>query len=819
MTSFFKVSINNRKFQIVFFFMLFFIVNVYSQKKDYNSIVLRDSLYSIEVQTLDLGQFTFDELAKMKIIVSSESELDFEKWRLPTIQEFYFMHKNMNLIPNLKIGNYWSCDRDSYFYPSRASLDISKDLLFNFNSGLKHNNYGKTRSGEKFYVRLVRKSSFKLWMPSSSNLIAEGGSGIVSLKYKPENYTGQAVDYYQNGQIRARINYLNGDYNGPYYRYYPSGQIEIVSSFIRGEENGTHFSFWSNGKIRKKGLFKNGKWDGKWEYFHQNGQLEYSIIYENGKISNKEYKKFRENGTCYYALTNYIDEKNYSEQFYFNNGQIEQNIVYENGKILSSDFFYDNGELLYNDVWQNGTIKSFWKKASPINEYVYTKNGRYGLRDSSGIEITNANFDSIGFFNSDNIAIFSSDKKYGLIDCHGKVVLDSRYQNIAFDTLNKHGISYLAKENDKFGLFDNKGKLLLPVIYDEIYSLGSKFNSSITKYFVRQGSKSGIIDNSGKIIIPAIYESISSIDTFYLVKQNSLFGLFNGKGVSLLPIKYSSISKFSNSLFLVKTNKYGLITAENKFLLQQVYDSIGLILNYGYLVKQNGLFGIISNSGLTIIPIKFKKIQLSSYGNIPFREVNVAYCLSGNRVQTYSLSNGRLYVGEDRIMKSDIIPEDLFSNSIKDVSCKFSVKLPVTTWKVIDNREPCDWCQNKYRKYSVNNTKRLLYEKRYSSSIYLSDLLQTHFDATNADEEHREFDRSRENKILYDLYGTPSDYEGMALAFGVGMRPVAIGLSKLFGSVFGKDIDLPELKYGEIPRYTEISKFCSDKCEWDSRRR
>ena len=70
MTSFFKVSINNRKFQIVFFFMLFFIVNVYSQKKDYNSIVLRDSLYSIEVQTLDLGQFTFDELAKMKIIVS-----------------------------------------------------------------------------------------------------------------------------------------------------------------------------------------------------------------------------------------------------------------------------------------------------------------------------------------------------------------------------------------------------------------------------------------------------------------------------------------------------------------------------------------------------------------------------------------------------------------------------------------------------------------------------------------------------------------------------------------------------------------------------
>ncbi len=821
LTNLFIHFIRYRKFQLVLFLIISFTKNIYSQNIRNSSILLRDSLYSLEVQPLDLGQFTFDEIKKMGLSSSNETELNFEKWRLPTIEEFYFMYKNMNLIPDLTSGNYWSCDMSSFDYSNNESKTfkyITKDWLFNFKSGLKHSNYGKTRSGEKFYVRLVRKSSFKLWEPYSSNLIANGNSGIVSLKYLPENYNGQAVDYYQTGQIKKRINYLNGEKDRFYYLYFPNGQIKMKVSFIRGKEDGNYLSFWSNGTIEVKGLFKDGKFHGKWEYFNQNGQLHYSVFYENGKLISSEVKKFRENGTCY-ELTSYVDENNYSFQSYFENGQISQSQVIKNGFILTRELFYDNGELLNKETRQNGNLKSIWVKADPPNEYIYIKNGRYGLRDSTGTEITGANYDSIGVFNSKNISVFTSGKKYGLIDCYGNVVLNTKYQQLYVDTVNKNDIFYYAKDNGKIGLFDYKGKMLIPVIYDEIYPLKSGANSTITKYFVSILGKSGIIDNTGKLIIPTIYEHISSIDTFYLVKQNSYFGLLNEKGVSILPIKYGSISKFSNSLFLVKINKYGLVTPQNKFILQPVYDSVGLILNYGYLVKQNGLFGIISNSGLTLVPIKYKKIQLSSFGNIPFREVDVAYCLSGDRVQAYSLSTGRLLAGEDRIMKTNIITEDLFSNSIKDFSCKFSVKLPVVSWKFYDNRELCEWCPNNYRKYSLNeNAEAILFEKRYRSDIYLSDLLQTHFDAINASEEHQEFDRSRANKIIYNLYGTPSNSEAMALAYGSAFRPLAIVMSELISSFYGTSIDLPKLKYGEIPRYKEISKFCSNECEWKSKR-
>jgi hypothetical protein len=58
----------------------------------------------------------------------------------------------------------------------------------------------------------------------------------------------------------------------------------------------------------------------------------------------------------------------------------------------------------------------------------------------------------------------------------------------------------------------------------------------------------------------------------------------------------------------------------------------------------------------------------------------------------------------------------------------------------------------------------------------------------------------------------------MALAYGSAFRPLAIVMSELISSFYGTSIDLPKLKYGEIPRYKEISKFCSNECEWKSKR-
>ena len=819
--TFFKNYFSEKRSLIILIFILLFTGFIHSQNLSSQAIILHDSVFSLEVQANDLGQFSYEELNKMHLNGGTESDLDYEKWRLPSLEELFFIYKNMEVVPNLTSGNYWSRDYNVFDYSNyerKMPRYFTTDWLFNFKTGIKHNNYGKTRSGEKFYVRLVRKSTFQLWKPYSSMLITGGGPSRVSTRFLPEKYTGEAVDYYETGQISARISYLNGEKDRVYYLYYPNGQVKVKAFFVRGQQDGVHLSFWPNGEIETKAVYKDGKLHGKWERFNQNGKLDHSVTYYNGKIINNEVRKFRENGTCY-EYTNYIDEKNYTFQSFFENGQICQNDVVRNDLFVTRELYYNNGELMKREDSENGVLKSVWIKPDLPNEYVYYKNQKYGLRDSSGIAITDAVYDSIGFFNSKNISVFSFSNKYGLIDCFGKVILKPIYEALYRNTLDKEGLSYFVKDNGRIGLFDYKGNTLIPVIYDKIFTQESTENSITANYFVVLKGKYGIIDNSGKVLIPVVYESITPKGAFYIVNQNTLFGVIDKKGASILPIRFSSVDKLENSLFLVKTSKYGVITEQNKFILQPAYDSIGLILNYGYLVKQNGLYGVLSKSGLVIVPAKYKKIQLSSYDNIPYRAADVAYCLSGNRVQAYSLSTGKLLDGEDRILKSNNITDDIYSNSMKDIACKFPVKLPALTWRFYDNREPCDWCQRYYRRYSLNNSsKSILFEKRYRSEIYLNDVLIEHFNEINANEEHRDFDISRMNKILTDLYGDASMFESMALTYGVVMRQYAIGLSNMFSSFLGKGIDIPDLKYGEIPRYTEDSKFCSDKCEWESKR-
>ena len=54
-------------------------------------------------------------------------------------------------------------------------------------------------------------------------------------------------------------------------------------SFKNGERDGAWVRYWNNGQLREKVNFKNGKMEGSGIGYHRNGQLAGKVSFRNGK--------------------------------------------------------------------------------------------------------------------------------------------------------------------------------------------------------------------------------------------------------------------------------------------------------------------------------------------------------------------------------------------------------------------------------------------------------------------------------------------------------------------------------------------------------
>ena len=65
--------------------------------------------------------------------------------------------------------------------------------------------------------------------------------------------------YYQHGQLREKVNYVDGKMNGIYKEYYYNGQLAGEVNYIFGKMNGIYKSYHLNGKLESEVNYVNGK--------------------------------------------------------------------------------------------------------------------------------------------------------------------------------------------------------------------------------------------------------------------------------------------------------------------------------------------------------------------------------------------------------------------------------------------------------------------------------------------------------------------------------------------------------------------------------
>lgn len=168
-------------------------------------------------------------------------------------------------------------------------------------------------------------------------------------------------------------------------------------------------------------------------------------------------------------------------------------------------------------------------------------------------------FADVSFEDDGHIKVEFYDETLGrtiekLIDRSGKEVFPSEYSYIY---TWKYPYEVVIREKDgsaRSGLIDSAGNILLPCEFHAAFH-GISYEYKFV-VFVGENNKKGLQDFSGKVILPAVYSEIYWHSGPLLIvrigESGEKFGLITHDGTTVLPAEYDGISHFEGDKYVCK---------------------------------------------------------------------------------------------------------------------------------------------------------------------------------------------------------------------------------------------------------------------------
>ncbi len=223
------------------------------------------------------------------------------------------------------------------------------------------------------------------------------------------------------------------------------------------------------------------------------------------------------------------------------------------------------------------------------------------------------------------------DGKCGYVDNRGNVVVPLIYEDCYMDNDNR----YLSvKLNGKWGYRTVDGKEIIPCIYDEHFEFNPPgiYKNKKTGFVkpedcfaaVSLNGKHGAIDMSGKEVIPFIYRTCerlkSASDLFVVSTDDRKHGILNVRGEAVIPLSDYFIFPYehyvSHGIFKVAKYHekkkyrymYGFRDAHNNEILPCKYDRLS-VFNNVIIAEKDGKKGMFDLKGNEILPCRYYDIS------------------------------------------------------------------------------------------------------------------------------------------------------------------------------------------------------------------
>lgn len=196
-----------------------------------------------------------------------------------------------------------------------------------------------------------------------------------------------------------------------------------------------------------------------------------------------------------------------------------------------------------------------------------------------------------------------SKKKYKT----GEVVIPFEFGHLKDIGFRKSGLCLVSKEGE-YQFINKKGETLF---YTNTYNLGSaKFHS------IKEDDKYGMEDNNGNVVISVIYDDIYYGEGLFCVKKGDKWGYVNIKEEEVIPIQYDKASSFSDGLGRVeKDGKIMYVNKDGEEFIISEYET-GSFKKGLAEVEIDGKKGLINKQGEIVIAPKYDYIIIDDNGLI-----------------------------------------------------------------------------------------------------------------------------------------------------------------------------------------------------------
>lgn len=259
------------------------------------------------------------------------------------------------------------------------------------------------------------------------------------------------------------------------------------------------------------------------------------------------------------------------------------------------NIFIQKGEKFNLAIIKGNSIREFkdLDNIGEINEnkpILILKNGKYGYIKINGEDLIPIEYDAIGIF-SDGKVLAKKNEKVGVLNEKGEEVLPLKYNEIYIGENN----NFILKENDEYLSYNLKDKLVLNI--DEVYKINEKI------LIFSKDNKFGIINYKGEVIVPNDYDEISTfVDKTFIGLKSLKYSLYNLKNEKISN-DYDFIEQIGDNEYRGGYNEVGNYAFLSKEIsTEDKYENIKKINEYIYI-------GELNNNTSDIIELKSKLIK------------------------------------------------------------------------------------------------------------------------------------------------------------------------------------------------------------------